>query len=269
MGLNFTGAIAGLGHGLATLGQEGIAEQQRVAADQRLTDREQALASLNHGYRESEADDTSKREINQYDASTPAVITRATMEARDVTIPVQRARMQAESAVQDHHAAVEHGYRLSEGDAAEARRVVHNYVGEDGHPVIVYGDGHERRLAGTTRPTEAEDPNAVVHRYVNTDNHPVLVLRNGTEQVLPGTVRQTTRPDPLGMGDDDGTGGGNTGGSAPPPAAPTGRGGRPVLAVPRPAASGGDTPPVPGARRGADGQWYVTRQGHNFLVQGN
>lgn len=51
MRLNFNGAIAGLGRGLATLGTQGIEEEQRVAADQRLTNREQAMARLNQTLR--------------------------------------------------------------------------------------------------------------------------------------------------------------------------------------------------------------------------
>lgn len=264
MRLNFNGALAGLGHGLATLGQQGMEEQQRVAADARLSAREMALANLHHQWEEEATANAPK------DAAlmTPVLAARAGAVANaeaPARIAMRTAEISASGAQQDHHAAVEHGYHMIEQGAAESRRVVHNYTNDQGHPVIVYGDGHERVLSGTARAPEGADPAAVVHRYVNSDNHPVLVLRDGTEQVLSGTVRQNRAADDLGLGDNGDNG--DTGGAAPAP--PTGRGGRPIIAAPRPAARGPDTPPIAGARRAADGNWYVTRGGRNFLVQGN
>lgn len=198
MRLNFSGAIAGLGHGLSTLGQQWIEEQQRVAADARLQARERAMAGINHDYRTLEANDQSKREINQYEASTPSVVARESAVA-PIRTQERLAEVDAQTAAGDHREAVQHGYRMIEQNAGEARHVVHNYTNDQGHPVIVYGDGRERVLFGTVRAPEGEDPGAVVHRYVNSDNHPVLVLRDGTEH--PGTVRQSNNGDPLGLGE--------------------------------------------------------------------
>lgn len=173
MRLNFGGALAGLGHGLATLGQQGVEEQQRVRADQRLSDRETALATLHHKWEEQATADAPADAL----ALNPALIARAAGIANaeaPARIAVETARGTASAAAQEAHdnrehsfavamAALQHTYHMTEEAARLAlensygdQNVAHVEISRDGQ--LVQYDRRGRQVAhsqpGTFEPPQ-------------------------------------------------------------------------------------------------------------------
>lgn len=251
LNLNLNGALAGLGHGLSTLGQQGAEEQQRVAADARLNARETALANLHHDWAEQDIANAPA----DYKAMSGVTVDRAAQEAERVQLPLRRVEAQLTRDNADHNSARDFQEQMALLNARERAqfqtwRQQHGIEQADTRTLDLW-----RRDNGITAAANAAPPS---RRNGTTGNYEEY---RGGQWVDTGTRYPVSHADDLGL-DDNGDAGGT-------PAPPTGRGGRPVIAAPRPAARGNDTPPVASARRASDGQWYVTRNGRNFLVQGN
>lgn len=231
--VNLRGGLAGLGRGLTYLGQQGMEEQQRVAADQRLQAREAALAAINAQNHEAAAVADADRDIANYKRQSPLVAAReaATLREREpyAVRDDERTAARAETAA----------------DRADTRQARHEAAAEG--RAVAREEATERRQAAARN-------DEVVDRFTNDQGFRVLVTRSGQEITLTSRVRETRANSDI-LGDE-----GDSGGTGDTPA-PTRR-----TLTPR-TPSGPNTPPVPGARRAADGNWYVTRNGRNFRVE--
>ena len=168
--VNLRGALRGLGEGLTMIGQQGIAEQNRVAADARLMERERAMASINQTIRNQDADTAVKRGLAEYDAQTPLVAGRqqktlavqepfqeaasnrqATREeARDARVAArQEAADIRRDAAADARALAADERRIAAEDRRAGRQPVDTFTGEDGFRHYRYADGTE--TVGTVR----------------------------------------------------------------------------------------------------------------------
>lgn len=250
--VNLSGLGRGLGASLTYLGQQGIEEQQRVAADQRLLDREQAFAQFTQGIRNEDLNTAVDRSITEYKAQTPHVLARKEDEL-GVEEPY---RVSAEERAAGRDEARDARTEARQ-ERTRQRDVVHRYVNADGHPVLVYGDGTERVLSGTERAPASDDPNAVVDRYTNDEGYRVLVTRGGQEIVGTERVRPTRDEGDDPGGDDGGTGVGGLVREVARTVRPRGR--QPGTLSPRGVSTRADQPPVPGARQAGDGNWYIER----------
>lgn len=188
--VNLAGGIRGLGVALSTIGTQGIAEQQRVAADQRLLDRETAFARIQQTIRNEDLDTNVGRDVEEIKAQTPHLVAKeeALLDAREPYAEAAEGRAANRDEARDARTEARQ-------DRARQRDVVHRYVNAEGHPVLVYGDGTERTLSGTERAPASDDPNAIVDRYTNDDGYRVLVTRGGQEIVGNERVRQTGNQD--------------------------------------------------------------------------
>lgn len=246
--VNLRGGLRGLGAALTTIGTQGIEEQQRVAADRRLLDREAAFARIQQGIRRQDQDEDVKRDLGRAEAETPVLIEREarTLKVREPYRAAEDERTAARAETAADRADARQEARDSRADARAADRE----------------EAAERRAA-------AQRGDEVVDRFTNEQGHRVLVLRSGEERTLTSRVRPTRSDDEF----DDEPGGDGVPVERVRAAterirrATEGRGGRPVLTA-RPATrQGNEQPPFPGARRAPDGHWYVSRNGRNFRVE--
>lgn len=189
--VNLSGALAGLGRGLTTLGQQGIEEQQRVAADQRLRDREAALARLNQTITNENQDTDVKRDITRAEAETPVLVDR---EARTLK--------------------VREPYRVAEETRTATRQEAHD-TRADARAERAADRADSRAAAreeATERRAAAQRGDEIVDRFTNDQGHRVLVTRTGQEITLTSRVRPTSNADDLGLDDT----GADAGGGATP-----------------------------------------------------
>lgn len=130
MGLNFGGLARGLGASLAYIGQQGIAEQQRVAADQRLLDREQAFARTQQTIRNEDLNTAVGRSVDEMKAQAPHIVA-LEEDKLNVREPFQERQHQRETTARTEQQereqsfrlqleGLQHQYRLSENQVSQA-----------------------------------------------------------------------------------------------------------------------------------------------------
>lgn len=270
MGLNFRGAARGLGQAMVYLGQQGMERQQREEQDQRLLDRQMALARFQQGLNlETDATDRKRDFETNLD--------------RDEQLIDRRAR---ELKIGEEYEAAE-DRRTAETQAARDARIarqrrqeraeepIDTYTGADGRRVYVWPDGRETfsRTPARESANGSSDGRREVDTFTDEEGYRVTVWSDGTETRSQSRARETGR----GGDDDDFLSGSSERGAGRAVVdtavdqvarvaergrnAPARRSG--TVAAPR----GRGGAPVPGARQAPDGNWYVQRGGRWYRVE--
>lgn len=253
--VNVAGGLRGLGASLAYLGQQGIAEQQRVDADQRLLDREEAFASFNQKIRNQDLDTDVDRDITKIKLETPHRVAARVAELTATEPFAERSEGRLQDRTERNRAAdnsewtrrnqIQFNNQIREigvrADTETAHRLQEYQLGIGGGAQPRYLENGETNTYTAVYPDGRQEDTGVEYRRRSSD-----------------------------VDDDDGGGGSGdiTGvASTVREVARAARGGRtPGRLSPRGVSTGQGQPPIPGARQAADGNWYIQRNGRTFRV---
>lgn len=239
--VNLRGAIAGIGRGLAQVGQFRMEQQAQADRDQRLLDREMALARFRGELEDQQAETRSLREDKEYARRTPMVIERetGTLRARE-PFAVREAERAEDRQIgreerDERRDIAREGRQNREWDRRESRQAA-------------------REIAAETREAQ-RNGRRVRDRYTNDQGYRVIVYEDGTEWTSSSRVRPTSsQSDDDFLLDDE--------------PAPPGMIDETIGEIARSTSEAArDRPPMEGARRGPDGNWYVQQRGRWFRVE--
>lgn len=245
-------AARGLGAALVFLGQQGMERQREEERDQRLMDRSAALARLNQTIANENADIDAKRDL-------------WTNEVRDDQL---LGRRKGELAIQEPFEERESA-RTTQREIARETRENREWTRRNQVEFDRWRRQHSitedtERSRELWRHEQGLDPASRARRYLrdgNSGNY-VAVDADGNQTDTGIAFPTSEEDDLLGLDGDEAPAPARRGGSPP---APNTR--RTLSARPPARQPDGERPPVPGARKGPDGNWYVTRGGRHFRVE--